>query len=323
MRRRDFIRLTGLAATAWPLVAQSQQPTQNPRIGVLGPEAAGEPEILWDAFRDELHRLGYVEGKTIDIEYRFADNRRDALPVLARELVALKVDVIVTQGTGIVAAHNATTRIPIVAAAAGDMVALGMAASLAHPGGNVTGSSFLLPEIMSKRLDLLKQVVPSTTRVGVLKPGMGATAGKAVDAMGEVAKALHIELEPIEVVQPTELESAFSTWTDRQVGAVVLIDLPIRWVVTIADLAATRRLASIGQLEFAASGGLIGYGVDFPALWRRAAYFVDSILKGANASDIPVEQATKFKTIFNLKTAKTLGLEIPPTLLAAADEVIE
>ena len=273
-----------------------------------------------------LRDLGYVEGKNLHIEYRFAEGDQDRLAGLLAELVDLKVDVIVTHATGVYAAKRATATIPIVMLAAGDVLAMGMVTSLAHPGGNLTGSIFFLPELMAKRLELLKEAAPSMARAGVLLVGGNtASTSNQLEVMGTTAKALKVGLQPIEVRGSWEFESAFSAWADEQTGGLVMSDhgLLLANAITIATLAAKHRLPSIGPLELPAFGGLIGYGVNFPDLFRRAAYFVDKILKGAKPGDIPIEQPTRFKLVLNLKTAKALGLTIPDKLLAIADDVIE
>jgi putative tryptophan/tyrosine transport system substrate-binding protein len=325
MRRREFISLLGSSVAAWPLAARARQPERLARIGYLGLTSASQLVGAIDAFSAGLRDLGYVEGRNLHIEFRFADGDEDRLPALATELVALNVDVIVTYATGVFAAQRATATIPIVMATAPDLVAIGVVASLSHPGGNVTGLTFFVPELMAKRLELLREVVPLMTQAGVLLLRDNPSTGSVLDAMGVTAKALRVGLQPIEVGGPSELESAFSAWADQQIGGLVILDHPdfLANVEAIAALAAKRRLPSIGALELPASGGLMGYGVRFSELFRRAAALVDKILKGAKPGDIPVEQATKFKLVLNLKTAKALGVEIAAALVARSDEVIE
>jgi putative tryptophan/tyrosine transport system substrate-binding protein len=325
MRRREFITLLGSSVAAWPLAARARQPERLARIGYLGLTSASQLVGAIDAFSAGLRDLGYVEGRNLHIEFRFADGDEDRLPALATELVALNVDVIVTYATGVFAAQRATATIPIVMATAPDLVAIGVVASLSHPGGNVTGLTFFVPELMAKRLELLREVVPSMTQAGVLLLRDNPSTGSVLDAMGVTAKALGVGLQPIEVGGPREFESAFSAWADKQIGGLVILDHPdfLANVEAIAALAAKRRLPSIGALELPASGGLMGYGVRFSELFRRAAALVDKILKGAKPGDIPVEQATKFKLVLNLKTAKALGVEIAAALVARSDEVIE
>jgi putative ABC transport system substrate-binding protein len=276
-----------------------------------------------DAFVPALHDLGYIEGKNIHIELRFADEHEDRLARQAVELVDLNVDVIATFGIGTYAAKRATTTIPIVMMTAADVVAMGLVENLAHPCGNLTGLTIFAPELMGKRLELLKEIVPSMTRAGVLFRRNLPSTGSIREVMDVTAKALGVELQPIEVSGPGEFESAFSAWAEKQIGGMVLQDIFTANSAVIATLAAKHRLASIGPTELPASGGLMGCGVEFIEMFRRSAAFVDKILKGAKPGDIPVEQATKFKLVLNLKTAKALGLTIPQTLLVVADEVIE
>jgi len=320
MRRRDLITLVGASAVAWPLAARAQQPDRLRRIGILGDRSLDK---VLDAFLAGLRELGYVEGKNLHIEFRFAEGDDDRLPRLATELVALNVDVIVTWGKGTYAAHRATATIPIVMATAADVVAMGIVASLAHPGGNITGLTLFVPEIMAKRLELLKEVVPPMARSGVLLRRNTPSTGNILEVMGVTAKELRVELQPIEVGGPEEFESAFSALTDKQTNAIIVQDLLTFDAAAIAALAAKHRLPSIGPVELPASGGLMAYGVNFADMFHRAAYFVDKILKGTKPGDIPIEQATEFKLVLNLKTAKVLGLTVPPILLATADEVIE
>ena len=326
MRRRQFIALLGGAAAAWPLAARAQQSARLARVGYLTlvPTA---PSRNYDAFQEGLRDLGYVEGRNLHIEYRSTEGDEGRLPALLAELIGLNVDVIVTYANGVTAALHATTTIPIVMAVGADLVAMGVVANLAHPGRNVTGSTFFFPELMAKRLELLKELSPSMTRAGALflfRREDNASAN-VLQVMETTAKALKLGLRPIEVRGPNEFESAFSTWADEHIGGFVMSDhgLLNANAAMIAALAAKHRLPSIGPLELPANGGLMGYGVNFPDLFRRAAYFVDMILKGARPGDIPIEQATRFKSVVNLKTAKALGLDVPATLLARADEVIE
>jgi len=321
MRRREFIGLLGGAA-AWPFAARGQQRERIARIGYLGLGSAINP-----AFLEGLRDLGYVEGENVHIEYRSAYGDERRLASLAAELVGLNVDLIVTQGAGVFAAQRATSTIPIVMATGYDIVAEGVVASLAHPGGNVTGQTFFYPELMAKRLQLLKEAAPSIRRVGVLLADDNPANRDVLEKMGVAAEALKLDLRPILVRSPTDLESAISAATEDEIAGLEAVDNAMftskAGEAAIATIAAKRRLPSIGSLGFARSGGLLGYGVSFPDMWRRAAVFVDKILKGAKPGDIPIEQATKFQTIVNLKTAKALGVEIPPLLLASADEVIE
>ena len=322
MRRREFIGLLGGAAAAWPLAVRGQQPDRMARIGVLVPGGSAVKPVA-EAFREGLRDLGWVEGKNILIEERFGEGER--LPGLAAELVNLNVDIIVTGGEGVFAAHRVTATVPIVMGAFSDVVALGLAASLSHPGGNITGSTAFPGKMLAKRLELLKEIVPSLTRAGVLLLRGLPSSRLNLDLMAPTAKALKVELLPIEVSGASDYENALSAAASAPIGGLALSD-PAQFeadAAVIASIANKHGLPTVGAPIFAARGGLLGYGVNFPELWRHAATFVDKILKGAKPGDIPIEQATRFHTVVNLKTAKAIGVDIPPLLLAAADEVIE
>ena len=328
MQRRAFITLVGGAATAaWPLAARGQQPNQIARIGYLSQESAAFDRSHGDsaAFRDALGDLGYVEGRNLHIEFRYADADLDRLPALAAELVGLNVDIIVTYSVGTVAARRVTATIPIVQTVGSDLVAAGFARSLARPGGNVTGSTFFQPELMAKRLEVLKEILPSMTRAGVLLVRNHPSTQGMLEAMASAAQALNVAIQPIAVGEPGEFYGALSAWVDRQADGFVMQDhgFLLANADTIAALAVKHRLLSIGPLELPKSGGLFGYGVKFSDFFRRAAYFVDKILKGEKAGEIPIEQATKFKSIVNLKTAEMFGIDVPTSILLRADEVIE
>jgi putative ABC transport system substrate-binding protein len=325
-RRRVVIALGAVALGAAPPLTPAQPAPRVARIGFLSFLSASlVTPIGSDLFRAGLRDLGYVEGKNIQIEFRYADGDIDLLAGLAAELVALNVDVIVSYASGVGAARRATATIPIVMANGGDPVAAGFAASLAHPGGNVTGSIFFLNELMTKRVELLKEVKTKMTRCGVLLLKDVPTNGLILEAMGVAAKALRVELFPIEVRGPAEFERAFSEWDRKKIQGLIVHDHGqfVGNAGAIAALAAKRRLASIGPLELSAAGGLMAYGVNFPETFRRAAVFVDKILKGARPGDIPIERATKFRYILNVRTAKAFGLAIPPSVLVRADEVIQ
>src|SRR5215475_9321543 len=325
MERREFIALLGGIA-AWPLAARAQQSTSVARIGFLNTNYASQSASYVEAFRTGLRDLGHVEGKNFVIESRFAEGNVDRLPDLAVELVRVNVDVIITSGPGVVAAQRATSTIPIVMLVFGDALATGVIASLSHPGGNITGSTFFYPELMAKRVELLKEVAPSMTQAAVLSsPGMPTNGRLVLDAMETTAKALKVGLQPFEASGPGEYESTFAAIADKKIGAVVISDTPIfiADAKLLAAIAAKRHLASIGSLEFTAAGGLVAYGVNFHDMCRRGAYFVDKILKGAKPGDLPVQQPTKFELVVNLKTAKAIGITIPTSLLLRADEVIE
>jgi putative tryptophan/tyrosine transport system substrate-binding protein len=325
MKRREFITLLGTTVAFWPLAARAQQSTSVARIGFLNTNDASTSASYIEAFRTGLRDLGHVEGKNFVIESRFAEGNVDRLPDLATELVRVNVDVIVTSGQGVFAARGATSTIPIVMLVFGDAIGTGVIASLSHPGGNITGSTWFYPELMAKRVELLKEVAPSMTQAAVLlNPGMPSN-GPALHAMEMTAKELKVELQPFEARGPGEYESTFAAIADKKIGAVVISDTPIfiRDAKLLAAIAAKRHLASIGSLEFTAASGLVAYGVSFHDMYRRGAYFVDKILKGAKPGDLPVQQPTKFELVVNLKTAKAIGITIPTSLLLRADEVIE
>jgi putative ABC transport system substrate-binding protein len=325
MRRRVLVPLV-VAGAILPAVVRAQRPQKLAQIGILSFDSAGKIAPALEIFRAGLRELGYAEGRNIQFEYRFAEGDNDLLPGLAAELVARKVDVIVTYATGTPAARRATDRIPIVQATGPDPVAAGFAASLAHPGGNVTGSSFFVSELMAKRLELLKELKPAMTRVAVLLFRGAPANGPTLKLMSSAAQALGVELLPHEVEDLVEFENAVSGWSDAKVQGVVVIDHSF-FILGIANrlgiIGIERRLPVMGAENLCRAGALIGYGVDFRDQFHRAAKFVDQILKGAKPGDVPIEQATKFQYIVNLKTAKALGLSVPPSILAGADELIE
>ena len=327
MTRRELIALLGGSA-AWTVSARAQQPDRIARLGYLRLSPTARIQLFDDAFREGPRDSGYVEGRNIRIQYRSSEGDEDRLFALAKELIALDVDIIVTYATGVPAARQASSTVPIVMATYNDAIAAGLVASLAHPGGNVTGSTFFAPELMAKRIELLKETVPSTSRAGVLllrRETDSAATVKTVEVMETTARALRVELHPIEVRDTGEYGGAFSTWSDRRIDALVVLDHAqfITNAGMITALAAQYRFPSIGPLELPTAGGLMGYGVNFPVMFRRAAAFVDKILKGAKPGELPVEQATQFKSVINLKTAKALGLTVSDHLIRRADEVIE
>jgi putative ABC transport system substrate-binding protein len=320
---RLFVFLVLLAV---PLAAESQQAGRIYRIGFLGATSPSGYASQVEAFRKGLRELGYVEGKNFVIEFRWAEGKYARLPELAVELVRLKPDVLVTHApAATLAAKRATSTIPIVMGVTGEAVATGLVESLARPGGNVTGSSFFVRELSAKRLELLKEALPRLSRVGVLlnpdNPGNVLT----LEAMEQTARAMKLHLQAVEARDPADVEDAFSTLVKRQAGALFVYEdaMLLAQSERIADLARRHRLPSIGFIEYARAGGLLALGVSYSDLWHRAAVFVDKILKGAKPTDLPVEQPTKFEVAVNLKTAKALGLTIPPTLLLRADQVIE
>ena len=325
--RRKLIVALGAGALAAPLGSLAQQKGKVWRIGFLGAATASGSARRVEALRAGLRDLGYVEGKNIVIDFRWAEGNYERLPQLAAELVRLKVDVLVTAGTpSILAAKSATTTIPIVMASGGDPVATGLVTSLARPGGNVTGMAGFSPELMVKRLELLKDVFPRARQVAVLfNPDNPSHIKISLPVMDAAAKSLKLELHQFGARGPSEFESAFAAMAKRRVDAVVTSQDSMLTdnAGAIANLAAKMRLPSVGFPEFAEAGGLMAYGVNRVEFFRRAAYFVDRILKGARPGDLPVEQATRFETVLNLKSAKALGLQFPQAVLARADRVIE
>ncbi len=306
-----------------PLVGEAQQVAKTPRVGLLRPGSPPDPYV--DAFRRGLQDLGYVEPQTISLEYRWAEGRSARLPRLAAELVQLKVDVIVTQGEEAArAVKEATSTIPIVMATSGDPVGAGLVASLARPGGNATGLSAVTPEVISKQLQLLKEAVPRVSRVVILSiPGNLALAHSVKEAQG-AARTLGLTLQPRNVRSPDELGPAFDAMTRERAEALFLFadTFTITHQKRILDLAAKRRLPTMCTwLE--STDCLMSYGTDRLDMFRLAATYVDKILKGARPGDLPVEQPTKFELVVNARTAKTLGLTIPPSILARADRVIQ
>jgi putative ABC transport system substrate-binding protein len=326
MERRHFITLVGGIAVAGPLVLHAQPPGRMARIGFLGSASGTGSAKSVEALRAGLRDLGYAEGRNLVIEFRWAEGKYERLSELVAELVRLDVDVIVTHGTpGTHAAKKATSAIPIVMAISGDAIATGLVTGLARPEGNVTGSTFFITQLNAKRLELVKEVCPHVTRVAALSNPSNPVSKPIVPAMQAAATPLKLEFDVAEAQGASEFDSAFASMAKRRVDAVVITEdgefAPS--FRAIATLAAANKLASIGAQEYAQAGGLIGYGVNLLDLYRRAAYFVDRILKGAKPADLPIEQPTRFELIINLKTARTLGLEIAPAMLARADEIIE
>jgi putative ABC transport system substrate-binding protein len=326
MDRRQLLVLLGAGALAVPRpsFAQSQQRTV-PKIGFLISETLSGQAGRVAALRAGLRDLGYVEGKNIAVETRSADGNYDRLPGLAAELADLKVELIVAFGSKAVsAAKLATTTIPIVDPVMGDPVAFGLSGSLARPTGNITGSSQFGPEAAAKRVQFLKEAVPSIKRVAVLINPANAASAMQVEAIRVAANALKLELHAVEVRTPKEFGAIFAAMAREHIDSIVVAtDTLFRAnAIEVADLAAKHGLPSIGSKEFAAAGGLIGFGADDADVYRHAAYFVDKILKGAKPGDLPIELATKFQLVINLKTAKALGLTVPSSVLLRADEVI-
>jgi putative ABC transport system substrate-binding protein len=307
-------------------VAEAQQAGKVFRIGFLDNSTASGGAVLVEAFRQELRKLGWIEGKNITIEYRFAEQKSARLPELAADLVRLKVDLFVVAGTlSALAAKRATTTIPIVMATTADAVGAGLIASLGRPGGNVTGLSSLGTELTTKRLEILKDAIPRLARAGVLRPPGGQTL--QLKELRAAALALKLKLEELDTqLDAKGLESAFQTAKQKQVGAI-MTTTGRRFFAErkrIVELAGKYRLPAIYfQKEFVDEGGLMSYGADFDDLYRRTAGYVDKILKGAKPADLPVQQSTKFEFVINLKAAKQIGLTLPPDLLARANRVIK
>jgi putative ABC transport system substrate-binding protein len=315
-----------VALTVCGARAEAQQPTKIPRIGFQSAAFPSANAARIEAFRQGLRELGYVEGKNIVIEYRYAEGKLDRLSELAAELVRLKVDVIVTAAPSSTrAAKKATSTIPIVMAFDNDPVGSGFVASLARPGGNITGLSNLAPEISGKQLELLKEIVPRLSHVAVLRTST-LTSAQVLKEMELAAGALGVKLQYLDVLDPKDIETAFQAAGKGRADAVLVLASPIleSHRKQVADFAAKNRLPAIYHVaEFVEAGGLMSYGVSFIDLYRRAATYVDKILKGTKPADLPVEQPMKFELVINLKAAKQIGLTIPPNLLARADKVIK
>ena len=326
MKRRDFIALLGSATAAWPLSAGAQTSPKIPQVGFIGGANPASAEHTFGAFQQRLRELGYVEGQSIALEVRWAEGRMERIPELVAELVDLKMDVLVAGvSPAALAASKATRTIPIVMVAA-DPVGLGLVASLARPGGNVTGLSYFNEAIVGKRLELLKELVTGLTRIAVLRNPMQAVHATFWHETELAARKLGLTLQPLDVRAPEDFEVAFAAAIRGNAQALVALDdaLTVAYRPRIVTLAASSRLpAMYGLREFPDDGGLISYGPNFTDLFRRAATYVDKILKGAKPADLPVEQPTKFELVINRKTANALGLTVPPTLLASANEVIE
>jgi putative ABC transport system substrate-binding protein len=327
--RQTLIRLiaTVLLLVATAVAVEAQEPTRVWRVGFLGSgsPSSGDPRV--EALRRGFRELGYAEGRNLALEFRWAGGNGDRLPALAAELAKLKVDAIVTQGTQATdAARRAVTTIPIVFSVAGDPIGSGLVTSLARPGGNVTGLTDIAPEIAGKRLELLREAVPGITRIAVLWNPANPSAAPQMKDTGAVARSLGLLVRSLELRDVSQLEGAFATAVQDQARAVIVLSDGALYGrrVQIAQLAAKHRLPCVAWTpEFAESGCLMAYGADVVEMHRRAAIFVDKILKGAAPGGLPVEQPTKFELVLNLKTAKALGLTIPPKVLARADKIIE
>jgi putative ABC transport system substrate-binding protein len=324
MRRREFMAAIGCAAGIWPFAANAQQPPKVPTIGFLGQLSASAMSKWTAAFVQRLRELGWVEGRTVAIEYRWAEGRNERFAEVAAELVRLKVDVIVTGGTaGVVAAKQATSVIPIVFAAAADPVGAGLVASLARPDGNATGlSNQMLP---GKRLEFLREAVPGLRRLAILANSGSPTVVLEMAEIKATARTLGLEVATVEIRKAEDIAPAIESLKGHADGLYVVTEaLANTNRFEINALALGARLPTMhGEKGFVEAGGLMSYGPSLPDLYQRAAVYVDKILKGAKPADLPVEQPTKFELAIDLKTARALGLTLPPALLARADEVIE
>jgi putative tryptophan/tyrosine transport system substrate-binding protein len=325
MRRREFIAALGGAA-AWPLSARAQQSGKLPTIGFLGAAAPSVASEWFAAFVQRLRDLGWVEGRNVVIELRWAEGREDRSAAIAAEFVQLKVDLIVTWSTeSALVARRATSVIPIVFALSTDPVGSGLVASLAQPGGNATGLSVQSVDLAGKRLELLREIVPKLGRLAILANVNTSDGAMTVREVQAIARQLGIDVTALEIRQAEDIVQAFETLKVRP-DALFVVGDPLTFTnrVRINTLAQSAWLPTMySQRAFVAAGGLMSYGTNFPGLFRRSAEFSDKILRGAKPADIPIEQPTKFDLIINLVTARALGLTVPPTLLARADEVIE
>jgi putative tryptophan/tyrosine transport system substrate-binding protein len=325
IKRREFISLLGGAA-AWPRAAHAQQAGKPPTIGFMGQSTRSAGSEWVAAFVQRLRELGWNEGRTVAIEYRWAEGREERFPEIAAELVRLKVDIIVTSGTpAVMASKQATSVIPIVFATAGDPVANNLVASLARPGGNVTGLSILSADLAGKRLELLREVVPGLRRLAILGNVGNPFAVLEMGQTQAAARTLGFEVDTLEIRRSEDLAPAFGALKGRAQALYVCVDALVNANrIRINILAVGARLPTMhGYRDNVEAGGLMSYGANIPDQWRRAAAYVDKILRGAKPGDIPVEQPTKFDLVVNLTTAQALRLDVPSTLLARADEVIE
>ena len=325
MRRRDFFKLLGGAVTL-PQMAHAQSGPRTPRLGILGVTVASSWANRLNSLRSGLRRLGYEQDKNIVIEDLWAEENYDRLPALAAELVRRKVDIILTYGTpGTLAAKRATTDIPIVFVYAGDAVGAGLVTNLSRPEANVTGNTYFLPELMAKRLELLKDTIPHVRRVAVLVKPDNPLFSATLPVIHRAADALTIELQQFDARDPTEFEPAIAAMVRNRVEGVIVQEDAVYLTnqKQIVDLATKHSLPVVSSGEFAETGALIGYGADFHEMCKLAALFVDKILRGVKPADLPVDRAVKFETVLNMKAAKTLGLSLPSLALLRADRVIE
>jgi putative tryptophan/tyrosine transport system substrate-binding protein len=326
MRRREFLLVAGGAATSWPLLARAQQPAKLPTIGYLGPNTPSVDTYRLPPFVQRLRELGWIEGRTINIEYQWAQGSRELADKIAAEFVRRKVDIIVTAATPpTTAAKQVTSMIPIVFAAVGDPVGTGLVASLARPGGNLTGLSLQQPDAAGKRLELLREAIPGIRRLAIMANSGNLSALLDMREAQAATQTAGLEAAATEIRDPEDIVPTINALRSRAEALYVCND-PL--TATNRDRISTAAMAvrlptMFGGREFVEVGGLMSFGPNFPNLYRHAADYVDKILRGAKPSDLPVEQPTKFELVINLKTAKALGLTVPPMLLARADEVIE
>jgi putative tryptophan/tyrosine transport system substrate-binding protein len=325
LKRREFVSLLGSAAIAWPLASYAQQMGRLPIIGFLGTGAPGPWHSWTAAFVQRLHDLGWIEGRTVEIEYRWGEGHSERFDEIAAEFVRLKVDVIVTAGSAVPAVRRATSVIPIVFAVATDPLGGGLVTSLSRPGGNVTGLSDQQSDIASKRLELLRQLVPDMRRLAILANAGYPVSVKEVGEVQTAARKLDIEITRLEIRRAEDIAPAFES-IERQADAIYIVDdgLVSANSARIAAFAQAARLpAMFSERAYVEAGALVSYGPVFSDLFRRAAEYVDKILRGTKPGDLPVQQPTKFEFVLNLKAAKAIGLTVPDKLLALTDEVIE
>ncbi len=327
MRRRHFIALLGGAVAARPLATHAQQTAKIPRIGFMGNSTASLETNLVGPFRDGLRDLGYEEGRNIIIEYRWAGGKYERFPALVSELLALKVDIIVTAGTpAALAVKKATASVPVVMIAVGDPVGTGLIASLARPGGNMTGLSSVAPELEGKRLELLREIVPKLSRIAVFWNPLNPFHTTALEQASVATLALRIDMQPLQVSASEQLEGAFASILQQRPDALLILAdrVFLHNRERMMDFASNNRLPSVNAYrELVEAGGLMSFGPSYEDMHRRAAGYVDMIIKGANPGDLPVQQPTKFTLVINLKAAKALGVTIPESFLVRADDVIE
>jgi putative ABC transport system substrate-binding protein len=327
MTRREFITLLAGGAAAWPFAAPAQEAAKTPRIGFLGNSTPALETNLIGPFRDGLRALGYEEGRNIVIEYRWAEGKYDRFPALVAELLAANVDVLVTAGTpASLAIKKARTSVPVVMIAVGDPVGTGLVPSLARPGGNLTGLSSIAPDLEGKRLELLREVVPKLSYVGMFINSANPFHTVSVQQARAAAQALGIKLQLLDVRAAEDLDGAFTAiLKERPEALLILADrVFLHDRMRMMDFAIKYRLPSVNAYhELVEAGGLMSFGPSYEDMHRRAATYVDKILKGAKPADLPIEQPTKFTLTLNLKSAKAIGVDVPPFLLARADEVIE